>query len=315
MAIVIENLTKLYGPQRAIDNLNFRLEPGQIVGFLGPNGAGKSTTMKIVTCYIKPDAGTVRIGNYNIHDHSLEVRRRIGYLPEHNPLYLDMYVHEFLRFAGSIYGLGGKQLRARVAEMVERTGLGAEQHKKIAMLSKGYRQRVGLAQALIHDPEFLILDEPTSGLDPNQVIDIRNLIKDVGRDKTVLFSSHILSEVEAIADRVIIIHKGTIRYDQPLGTARAAAEDHLVLMFEVEKGGLKLEPLLADENIIGIEALSKTKFRVQARDLAVRGVISRETTKQGNTLLSLSQQEQSLEDLFRRITDRTGDPQAVRQLE
>ncbi|MCE3007761.1 MAG: ATP-binding cassette domain-containing protein [Bacteroidetes bacterium] len=214
MALIVDTLRKTYGSQQALDGVSFRMEKGEIVGFLGPNGAGKSTTMKIITGFIQPTAGTAQLDG--LEAGSLEMRRRIGYLPEHNPLYLDMYVHEFLRFTGRLYGLRGAQLGQRIAELIAQTGLQHEQHKKIGALSRGYRQRVGIAQALIHDPELLILDEPTSGLDPNQVIEIRNLIKEVGRTKTVLFSSHILPEVEAVAQRVILIHKGQIKADDSL---------------------------------------------------------------------------------------------------
>ncbi|MFN8922345.1 MAG: ATP-binding cassette domain-containing protein [Sphingobacteriia bacterium] len=214
MALIVDTLRKTYGSQQALDGVSFRMEKGEIVGFLGPNGAGKSTTMKIITGFIQPTAGTAQLDG--LEAGSLEMRRRIGYLPEHNPLYLDMYVHEFLRVTGRLYGLRGAQLGQRIAELIAQTGLQHEQHKKIGALSRGYRQRVGIAQALIHDPELLILDEPTSGLDPNQVIEIRNLIKEVGRTKTVLFSSHILPEVEAVAQRVILIHKGQIKADDSL---------------------------------------------------------------------------------------------------
>jgi ABC-2 type transport system ATP-binding protein len=224
MSIRLEDLTKAYGEQLAVDHIGFEARQGEILGFLGPNGAGKSTTMKLITGFIPPTEGTAYVDNLDVLEAPLAVRRRIGYLPEHNPLYLDMYVHEFLRFTGRIFGYRGKQLTQRVAAMIAQTGLGPEQHKKIGMLSKGYRQRVGLAQALIHDPGTLILDEPTSGLDPNQVVEIRNLIQSMGREKTILFSSHILSEVEAVADRVIIIHKGGIVQDSPIAELRQQAQ-------------------------------------------------------------------------------------------
>ncbi|MGV3586639.1 MAG: ATP-binding cassette domain-containing protein, partial [Adhaeribacter sp.] len=203
MSVEVKGLTKLFGNQRAVDNISFKVNKGQILGFLGPNGAGKSTTMKIATCFLPPTAGTILVNGYDVNTDPIQVRRQVGYLPEHNPLYLDMYVKEYLQFAGSVNGLKGSQLKARIAEMVDLCGLTAEQGKKIGSLSKGYRQRVGLAQALIHDPEVLILDEPTTGLDPNQLSEIRGLIKNIGREKTVIFSTHIMQEVTAICDRVV----------------------------------------------------------------------------------------------------------------
>lgn len=216
MSIQIQQLTKIYGEQKALDEISFQLNKGEIVGFLGPNGAGKSTTMKILTGYLKATSGTVKVNDFDVQTNSMDVRKNIGYLPEHNPLYLEMYVKEFLRFAGSLYGIDGAKLSQRVKEMIELCGLGVEQNKKIGQLSKGYRQRVGLAQTLIHDPLVLILDEPTTGLDPNQIVEIRNVIKTVGKDKTVLFSTHIMQEVEALCERVIIIDKGKIVTDNSL---------------------------------------------------------------------------------------------------
>jgi len=216
MSIGIQQLTKIYGHQRAVNDISFAVQPGEIVGFLGPNGAGKSTTMKIITSYLSATSGRVEVCGFDVKKQSMEVRRNIGYLPEHNPLYTDMYVKEFLRFVGALYGLKSNKMTARVAEMIEMCGLGVEQHKKIGQLSKGYRQRVGLAQALIHNPPVLILDEATTGLDPNQIIEIRQLIKTVGGEKTVLFSSHIMQEVEAICDRVVIINRGVVIADRNL---------------------------------------------------------------------------------------------------
>lgn len=220
MSIRIQQLTKLYGSQKAVNEISFEVKLGEIVGFLGPNGAGKSTTMKITTGYIAASSGSVEVCGFEVSTQAMQVRRNIGYLPEHNPLYTDMYIKEFLRFVGKLYGISGETLTRRVAEMVEICGLEIEQHKKIGQLSKGYRQRVGLAQALIHNPPVLILDEPTTGLDPNQIVEIRNLIKSVGQEKTVLFSSHIMQEVEAICDRVVIINRGSIIADSPLQTLR-----------------------------------------------------------------------------------------------
>lgn len=220
MSIQVTNLSKVYGSQRAIDGISFDLKPGEIVGFLGPNGAGKSTTMKILTGYLKPSEGSAKIADFDVIEQSMQSRRAIGYLPEHNPLYLDMYVREFLLFSGKMYGLKGSQLDSRVDEMVAMCGLEPEKRKKIGQLSKGYRQRVGLAQSFLHDPSVLILDEPTTGLDPNQILEIRTLIRTAGKNKTVLFSTHIMQEVEALCDRVIIINKGKVVSDTSLEKLR-----------------------------------------------------------------------------------------------
>lgn len=220
MSIRIQHLTKLYGAQKAVNDISFDVKPGEIMGFLGPNGAGKSTTMKITTGYLSATSGSVEVCGFDVAKQSMEVRRSIGYLPEHNPLYTDMYIKEFLRFVGALYGLKGEKLRQRVSEMIEICGLGLEQNKKIGQLSKGYRQRVGLAQALIHNPPVLILDEATTGLDPNQILEIRTLIKSVGKEKTVLFSSHIMQEVEAICDRAVIINRGQVVANRTLADLR-----------------------------------------------------------------------------------------------
>ncbi|MBR5784634.1 MAG: gliding motility-associated ABC transporter ATP-binding subunit GldA [Bacteroidales bacterium] len=211
MAIHVENISKLYGTQKALDNVSFTINEGEIIGLLGPNGAGKSTLMKIITCFIPPTSGNVNVYNHNIFEHPLEIRKNIGYLPEHNPLYLEMYVREFLEFVAGIYDIENK--KQRVEEMIELTGLTKEANKKIGQLSKGYRQRVGIAQALIHDPKILILDEPTTGLDPNQLEEIRQLIKNVGKKKIIMLSTHIMQEVEAVCNRVIIINSGKIVAD------------------------------------------------------------------------------------------------------
>lgn len=215
MAVIVKGLTKYFGEQKAIDDLNFSVQKGEILGFLGPNGAGKSTTMKILTGFLRQDEGHAEINGTDTREESLQLKRIVGYLPEHNPLYMEMYVREYLHFMASLYPFGSKA--ERIEGVIEETGLGREAHKKIGMLSKGYRQRVGLAQALIHNPEVIILDEPTSGLDPNQLVEIRALIKALGRDKTIIFSTHILQEVQAICDRVIIIHQGKLVLDRPIG--------------------------------------------------------------------------------------------------
>ena len=214
MSIIVEKITKLYGEQKALDEVSFSISKGEIVGLLGPNGAGKSTLMKIITCYKQQTSGEAKVCGFDVMANSIEIRRRIGYLPENNPLYLDMYVKESLEFVGGVHKV--KNLKERVKEMIEITGLEREQHKKLAALSRGYRQRVGLAHALIHEPEVLILDEPTSGLDPNQLIEIRGLIKKIGETKTVLFSTHIMQEVEAICNRAIIIDRGKIKLDDSM---------------------------------------------------------------------------------------------------
>ena len=216
MSIIVRNLTKIYGEQKAVNNISFQINKGEIVGFLGPNGAGKSTTMKMLTGFLPASDGIAEVNGINVANNPMEVKKNIGYLPEHNPLYLDMYVKEFLEFVGELNGLKGSVLKQNIKEIIEKVGLSTEKYKKIAQLSKGYRQRVGIAQALLHQPEVLILDEPTTGLDPNQLVEIRALIREVGKHKTVILSTHIMQEVEAICDRVIIIKKGEIVADSPI---------------------------------------------------------------------------------------------------
>jgi ABC-2 type transport system ATP-binding protein len=224
MAISVNQLTKIYGSQIAVNNISFSINSGQIIGFLGPNGAGKSTTMKILAGYISATSGEAKLGDETISVDSLNTKKMVGYLPEHNPLYLEMYVTEYLHFVGGMYGLSGDILKSKVDKVVEMVGLSPEKHKKIEQLSKGYRQRVGLAQALIHEPEVLILDEPTTGLDPNQLVEIRKLIKEVGKNKTIILSTHIMQEVEAICDRVIIINKGHLVADDSLENLKKQGE-------------------------------------------------------------------------------------------
>lgn len=237
MSIIIQNLTKIYGQQKALDNVSLEINKGEIVGLLGPNGAGKSTMMKIITCFIPQTEGSVKVCGEDILDSPMEVRKKIGYLPEHNPLYLDMYVREFLGFIAGIHKLG-KNKNQRIEEMVEMTGLTKEVNKKIGNLSKGYRQRIGIAQAMIHDPQVLILDEPTSGLDPNQLIEIRGLIKNLGKEKTVLLSTHIMQEVEAICSRTIIINNGRVVADDE--TKHLAKENTLESIFrEITQSPIK----------------------------------------------------------------------------
>src|SRR5690606_3286227 len=210
MSLEVKQLTKVYNNQKALDGISFEAKSGQVLGFLGPNGAGKSTTMKIASGYLLPDEGDVWVNGLSVLEHPKQVSKMIGYLPEHNPLYLDMYVKEFLLFMASLYRFKGLSAKSKIATIIEKCGLGAEQHKKIGQLSKGYRQRVGLAKALVHDPEVIILDEPTTGLDPNQLLEIRKLIREIGKDKTLILSTHIMQEVEAICEKVVIIHQGEI---------------------------------------------------------------------------------------------------------
>ena len=228
MSLSVKNITKQYKKQIAVDDISFEIKSGEIVGFLGPNGAGKSTTMKIISCFIPPTKGTVTVCGFDVSNDDLKVKKKVGYLPESNPLYYDMYVKEFLSFIASLHKINNQ--KERIKEMIEMVGLQNEQHKKIGTLSKGYKQRVGLAQAMIHDPEVLILDEPTSGLDPNQIIEIRELIKNFGKDKTVLLSTHIMQEVESMCDRVIIINEGKLVADDSVesikkGNKKANMED------------------------------------------------------------------------------------------
>ena len=300
--VEIQHLTKTYGTQNAVDNISFTAGKGEIVGFLGPNGAGKSTTMKIATGFLPPTAGTVRVAGYDVLTNSLAVRRHVGYLPEHNPLYLDMYVHEYLEFIGSVHGLRGSNLRNRVAELVSRVGLSREQNKQIGALSKGYRQRVGLAQALIHDPDVLILDEPTTGLDPNQILEIRQLIREVGEDKTVIFSTHILPEVTALCTRVLIISRGKLVADSPVAELAARAAGETVVRAEFE-GPVNMTMLAELPNVRHVEAAPDGAVLLRtAPGTDVRAAVSRLAGQEGWILLGLRQEQQSLEEVFGELT-------------
>lgn len=304
MSIRVQNLTKEYNQQRAVNQISLTVQPGEIVGFLGPNGAGKSTTMKIATGYLSPTEGTVDVNGFDVRTHPMDVRRSVGYLPEHNPLYLDLYVKEYLRFAGSLHGLGGSTLTQRIAQIIELVNLGREQHKRIGQLSKGYRQRVGLAQALIHNPPVLILDEPTTGLDPNQLAEIRQVIRDAGRDKTVLFSTHIMQEVEAICDRVVIINRGQIVADGPLSQLRSAsAGEDVVVVAEFESDLTNPDVLTSVPGVEHVESLGQGQYRITAGPATdLRAVIFRLAADQQLTLVGLRQQENSLEGIFKELT-------------
>lgn len=300
MSIKVTHLSKQYGQQMAVDDISFAVNEGEIVGFLGPNGAGKSTTMKIITGFLPPTEGTALVGGESVVDHPMSVKKKVGYLPEHNPLYLDMYVHEYLHFMAGIFGLSSSKKLNRVAEMIRLCGLADEQNKRIGLLSKGFRQRVGLAQALIHDPKVLILDEPTSGLDPNQLVEIRKLIKTVSKDKTVLFSTHILQEVKALCDRVIVISKGRIVADDRLDALLLGSGNYLIVEFanEVAEHDLALV-----EGVEHVRKLKNFRFRVKSFPGSdVRPKLVDFAHRQNLSLLGLKQEENSLESIFSQLT-------------
>ncbi len=300
MSVKVSNLTKLYGQQKALDNVSFELKSGEILGFLGPNGAGKSTMMKILTCYIPQTAGKAEVCGFDVNENPIEVRKNIGYLPEHNPLYLDMYVREYLEFVAGLFKL--KNVKERVGEMIEITGLSPEKHKLIGALSKGYRQRVGIAQALIHNPPVLILDEPTSGLDPNQLVEIRQLIKNIGKEKTVMFSSHIMQEVEAISDRVIIINKGKIVADKKSSELQSSSKAQQIITVEFDKpvDGKLLRKITGVENVV---AESNNLFKLYSSSQSdLRAAVSQFAQDQHLLILTLQKEEQKLENIFRELT-------------
>lgn len=300
MSIITQGITKIYGTQLVLDNVNITIGKGEIVGLLGPNGAGKSTLMKILTGYIPPTSGTASVYGHDVLFEAEEVKKIVGYLPEHNPLYLDMYIKEYLEFVAGIHKLG-KESKSRIREIIEKTGLGPEQNKKIGTLSKGYRQRVGLAQALIHDPEVLILDEPTSGLDPNQLLEIRELIKGVGKEKTVILSTHIMQEVEAICSRSIIINLGKIVAD---GSTAELSDTQLHDIVTVEFETQTTEKLLL--SITGVAKVSKVNdllWKLEAKPgVDIRPQINKFAVENNLTLLSLHREEHNLEHVFQELT-------------
>lgn len=299
MSISVHHITKLYGTQKALHDVSFEVGSNEIVGFLGPNGAGKSTMMKILTCYIPPSQGMAKVCGYDTATQSIEVRRHIGYLPEHNPLYLDMYVKEFLEFIGNLYKVN--KVSARVKEMIGMTGLHLEQNKKIGALSKGYRQRVGLAQAMIHDPNVLIMDEPTTGLDPNQLEEIRNLIKSLGKQKTVMLSTHIMQEVEAICDKVIIINRGEIVANDETKNLRKNTSKQLIT---VEFDKQVTENLLASiPEIETVRHLGNNSWQlVSASKEDIRKLVFNFAVANNLGVLTLSKEEQKMEDVFKELT-------------
>ena len=300
MSIIVQNVTKQYDNQLALNDVSLTIGKGEIVGLLGPNGAGKSTLMKIITCFIPPTKGTVSVEGFDIWEQSMEVRKRVGYLPEHNPLYLDMYVKEYLGFVAGIHHITGQEASKRIDDMIDMTGLGVEMHKKIGALSKGYRQRVGLAQAMIHNPSVLILDEPTSGLDPNQLIDIRRLIKDLGNEKTVLLSTHIMQEVEALCDKVIIINKGVVVANDNIKNLTKESDNVLVVEFD---GNVTIEML---RNIVGLKqakAVNDNHWILEPKsDLDIRQDLMRWAINNNVIIKSMQREETSIEECFQRLT-------------
>lgn len=305
MSVKVSELTKQYGEQKAVDNISFEAKPGEVLGFLGPNGAGKTTTMKIITCYIPATSGQVEVCGFDTATQSMDVRKQIGYLPEHNPLYKDLYVREYLTFVAGLHGL--KRPQARIGELIDMTGLGREQHKPIGALSKGYRQRVGLAQAMLHDPQVLILDEPTSGLDPNQLAEIRGLIKELGKAKTVIFSTHIMQEVEALCDRVVIIDRGQIVADDPIAEihARSQAESAVTIELGSEVQASMLQKI---KGVRRVQNLGKNRWRlISAAGLDIRPEVFQFASQHQLVLLEIHREEQSVEDVFRSLTHPSND--------
>lgn len=302
MSIVISNLTKNYGAQKAIDNISFEVDNNEIVGFLGPNGAGKSTTMKIVTGYLAADSGEASVNGINVNSEPIKAKRLIGYLPESNPLYYEMYVREYLEFIAGIHKIVSG-IKERIEKVIDMTGLRPESKKKIGQLSKGYKQRVGLAAALLHDPEVLILDEPTSGLDPNQIVEIREVIRELGKNKTVLFSSHILQEVESICDRVVIINKGNIVADDTLSSLRSANKTSHVIMIEFAEV-VDIALLKNLQGVINAEEEKPSAFKLQTLDpeLVKKNLFSFSLENNLN-IVSLRSEHKSLEDVFRNLTN------------
>jgi ABC-2 type transport system ATP-binding protein len=298
MSIEVKNLFKYYGDQAAVKDISFKVKSGEIVGFLGPNGAGKSTTMKVITGYIPASQGTVTVCGKEVSVDSLDTRKMIGYLPENNPLYLDMYVKEYLTFVGKIYHV--PNLKARVEEMIQKVGLEVEQFKRIGQLSKGYRQRVGLAQAIIHDPDVLILDEPTSGLDPNQLADIRKLIKDIGKEKTVMLSTHIMQEVEAICDRIVIINRGELVADDKAKDLQLKGSIQTVFVeFEGDVTKNKLKKIAG---VGRIEQLGEGWLLETSENIDLRKAVAQFAQQNDLLVITLRREEKSLEEVFKQLT-------------
>lgn len=306
MSINVKNISRKFGEQWAVKEVSFTVRSGEIVGFIGPNGAGKSTTMKIITGFLPATSGEVRINDLDIRAHPMQIKRTIGYLPEHNPLYQEMYVKEYLHYVAGMYEIRGKAAHTRVDEIIQQVGLTGEQHKKIEKLSKGYKQRVGISQALIHDPEVLILDEPTSGLDPNQIVEIRNLISSVGKEKTVMLSTHIMQEVEAICDRVIIIDQGEIKADEAAGNLERQRKAGQTIEVELETPfpAAKWKKLEAVSEVRTLSGNTYLLATTETRD--IRSEIFRFAVENKLTILSLNLKQKRLEEVFQEITGKKG---------
>lgn len=302
MSIEVIGVTKIYGQQKALDDVSFTINRGEIVGFLGPNGAGKSTMMKIICCYLPQSLGTVKVNGLDVKEDSIQVRKKIGYLPEHNPLYLEMYVKEYLEFVLGLYGKSENK-KQKVSDIIELVGLKIEQNKKISALSKGYRQRVGLAQALIHQPEVLILDEPTTGLDPNQLVEIRNVIKSAGKEKTVLFSTHIMQEVEAVCDRIIIISKGKIVADEnKAGIKNLQSTKKQIITVEFDKA-VSESLLLKIMGVNNATLLRDNLWKLSSNSMDdLRPKIAKFAQDNNLLILTMVKVEETLEDVFRNLT-------------
>lgn len=302
MSIEVQNLTKVYGQQKAVDGITFSVQKGEILGFLGPNGAGKSTTMKIATGYLGATSGKVLVAGIAIEQDPIAAKKIIGYLPEHNPLYLDMYIHEFLAFSGRVNQMTAAEIKRQVKHVVQICGLVPEQNKKIGQLSKGYRQRVGLAQALLHDPEVLVLDEPTTGLDPNQILEIRKLIKTVSKNKTVIFSSHIMQEVEALCDRVVVINKGHLVADQPIAEFSKGVSDETVLRVEF-KSPVATEMLSALVQVKKVEEIEPGIYRMSVINSEEgRSAVFKLAGEANLPLVGLQEEENSFDEIFHLLT-------------
>ncbi len=300
MSVKVSGLTKIYGSQRAVDALSFEAKKGEVLGFLGPNGAGKTTTMKMISCFIPQTSGKASVCGFETDIEPMEVRKKIGYLPEHNPLYKEMYIKEYLHFIAGVHGISNK--KQRVDEMIEMTGLEREQNKQIGQISKGYKQRVGLAQAMIHNPEVLILDEPTSGLDPNQLAEIRSLIKQLGKEKTVIFSTHIMQEVQAVCDRVVIINRGQLVANDNISTLqiKSRGESIVAVQFLEKADKAKLAKI---KDVISVNALEHNQWQLSAKlNADIRPDLFRFAVDQKLTIIELRQELSSVEDVFQQLT-------------